>query len=132
MDDSERANRLVALLINYRAKLEMEEGRRIKDNEFAVDYLQVKPASFNQWFNRTRMPKDFENILKLSRVLGDEVFDILDYPRGEFITEDKLRYIAKVWRIADETDKERIYQLIEEELGRIEKKKHRRRSEVLN
>ena len=132
MNDTERANRLVSLLINYRAKLEVEEGRRIKDNEFARDYLDVKPSSFNQWFNRSRMPKDFENIIKLARVLGDDVFDILNYPRGEFITEEKLRYIAKVWRIADETDREKIYQLIEEELGRIEKKKHRRRPEISN
>ena len=122
MDDIERANRLVALFVQHRAQLEMDEDRRIKDNEYALDYLHVKADSFNQWFNRKRLPRDFMNIVCLAEVLGDEIYTIFGYEAGDFVKEPRARRYYKAWRMANEEDRDKIEKLMEPEIEKIEKK----------
>ena len=69
---------LTEAFLEYSEKHTSKFKRKVSDTEFAK-FLGTSTGSFNQWINATRMPKDFENILKLAQVLGDEVFDIKSY-----------------------------------------------------
>lgn len=112
MDKQERAERLVRLFINHRAKIEADINDRISDNEYATRYLHVEPVSFNQWMNRTRFPGEYNVVFNLLPVLGDEVLELID------ISDKKQRSILKLlarWRDLDEEKQNQIDRIINED-----------------
>lgn len=89
---------IIGIEMKFRQFLEMkflewqqESGGRKTVLEFAK-YLGVSQQTVSNWWNNTRVPEG-ANVQKLARVLGLEVYDVLNLPRPD----EHLHYVQKLW-----------------------------------
>lgn len=112
----EKLNKLQLLLEDAYVEYVAKRRKQVSYAEFATKYLGVSAASYSQWKNGTRLP-DYRNTIILARKLGQEVFDIMGYPRVPDIKDPRLRLIVDRWfELADDT-KQEMYNAVMEEIG---------------
>jgi len=108
-----KLNTFQEYLFDKRMEYEQARKRRVSDNEYAR-HLQVSAGSYNQWINGNRLPS-YENAVKLSRILGKEIFDVLGYDRpGSEYKSPYLVYIIDNWKALPENTKKEIFDHVKE------------------
>jgi len=75
-------------------------GERKTLEDFA-DYLDVNRSLLSYWMNGKRIPNE-ENCEKISKKLGNEIYDVLELPRPN----PYLQKLNRIWEfIPEETQK---------------------------
>jgi transcriptional regulator with XRE-family HTH domain len=70
---------------------QQQAGSRKTAKEFA-EYLGVGQTTISSWWNANRKPEG-ENLVKLSKRFGIEVYDVLGLPRPN----ENLSYLQRIW-----------------------------------
>lgn len=81
---------------------QQKSGKRRTLNDFA-DYLGVKRPLLSLWLNGSRKP-GIETTIRLSELLGLEIYDALELPRPD----PRLHYITRNWGKIPDEEKNRI------------------------
>ena len=110
MDDPRLNEFQEFMLLEYAKYADRIKKIRPSMNEFGR-WLGVKVASLDHWMNGNRIP-DLQNAIILSDRLGPRVFEILGYPPMYKITDDRLKFIVRIWEDLTDDEKHRIDDII--------------------
>lgn len=91
-------------------------ARWLSDNSFQIEVIQ---QTLNTWING-KVPTEEKYILVLAEKLGDEIFDLFDFPRPN----PYLQIAVKNWEFMSEEKQEKISRMIAEEAAKYEAKKN--------
>ena len=93
------------------------EGGRKTVKEFA-GFIGVSQSTISSWWNGIRVPEG-ENIRKLEKKLGFEVYDVLGLPRPD----EDLAYISQHWDTISAEFRRKFRKEVEEQLDNEQSKR---------
>lgn len=106
MSEAQRKANFMAFMMGEYKKYEEQSGIWRPSLIDWAKFLGISDPSLSHYMAGRRMP-DLPNAIILSRKLGPQIFDVLEYEHFAQLDDPQLRFIAENWEVlSDETKQE--------------------------